>query len=80
LGTISGIKAVYPTKRLGLFGLMHADLHSPYVTIGKYSWDALVSGSGRDNFDCQVNEITRIQHNTGKTLKHWYWIKIRPKI
>jgi arginase len=46
LGTISGIKAVYPTKRLGVVWIdAHADLHSPYTSpSGKYSWDALVSG------------------------------------
>jgi arginase len=33
LGTISGIKAVYPTKRLGVVWIdAHADLHSPYTS------------------------------------------------
>lgn len=45
LGTISGIKAVYPHETLGVIWIdTHADLHSPYV--GKYSRNAIGGSSG----------------------------------
>jgi arginase len=58
LGTISGIKSVYPTKRLGVVWIdAHADLHSPYTSpSGKFMgcrcqrlWEKIIL--------IQVNEI-----------------------
>jgi arginase len=59
LGTISGIKSVYPTKRLGVVWIdAHADLHSPYTSpSGNIHGMPLSAALGEDNFDCQVNEI-----------------------
>jgi arginase len=83
LGTISGIKAVYPTKRLGVVWIdAHADLHSPYTSpSGNIHGMPLSAALGEDNFDCQVNEITP------DTAQHWEdlknigtpGIKIRPE-
>jgi arginase len=58
-GTISGIKSVYPTKRLGVVWIdAHADLHSPYTSpSGNIHGMPLSAALGEDNFDCQVNEI-----------------------
>ncbi|MFB0909698.1 MAG: arginase [Flavobacterium sp.] len=59
LGTISGIKSVYPTKSLGVVWIdAHADLHSPYTSpSGNIHGMPLSAALGEDNFDCQVNEI-----------------------
>ena len=67
LGTISGIKAVYPTKTLGVVWIdAHADLHSPYTSpSGNIHGMPLSAALGEDNLDCQINEITP------ETLKHW---------
>jgi arginase len=71
LGTISGIKAVYPTKRLGVVWIdAHADLHSPYTSpSGNIHGMPLSAALGEDNFDCQVNEITP------DTAQHWEDLK-----
>ena len=67
LGTISGIKAAYPEKTLGVIWIdAHADLHSPYTTpSGNIHGMPLAAALGIDNFDCQVNEIT------SSTQEHW---------
>ena len=57
LGTISGIKAVYPNKTLGVIWIdAHAYLHSPYTS---------PSALGEDNLDCKINDITP------ETAQHW---------
>jgi arginase len=71
LGTISGIKSVYPTKRLGVVWIdAHADLHSPYTSpSGNIHGMPLSAALGEDNFDCQVNEIS------ADTAQHWEDLK-----
>jgi arginase len=56
LGTISGIKSVYPTKRLGVVWIDACHIHSPYTSSGNIH-GMLSAALGEDNFDCQVNEI-----------------------
>ncbi|WP_367752284.1 arginase [Flavobacterium sp. WC2421] len=67
LGTISGIKAVYPKKTIGVIWIdAHADLHSPYTSpSGNIHGMPLSAALSDDNLDCQINEIS------SETKKHW---------
>lgn len=60
LGTMSGIKAQYPDKRLGAVWIdAHADLHSPFTTpSGNVHGMPLAAALSADNLDRQVNEVT----------------------
>lgn len=71
LGTISGIKAMYPDKRLGVVWIdAHADLHSPYTSpSGNIHGMPLAAALGEDNLDCQVNKIIP------ETKQHWEEMK-----
>jgi arginase len=59
LGTISGIKTVYPDKTLGVIWIdAHADLHSPYTSpSGNIHGMPLAAAIFDDNLDCQINEL-----------------------
>ncbi|WP_338407781.1 arginase [uncultured Flavobacterium sp.] len=59
LGTISGIKAVYPEQKLGVIWIdAHADLHSPYTSpSGNIHGMPLAAVISDDNLDCQINEL-----------------------
>lgn len=59
LGTISGIKAAYPDKNLGVFWIdAHADLHSPYTSpSGNIHGMPLAAALNEDNLPCKVNEL-----------------------
>tara|TARA_R110000868_G_scaffold292498_2_gene552975 strand:+ start:1688 stop:2650 length:963 start_codon:yes stop_codon:yes gene_type:complete len=67
LGTISGIKAVYPKKTVGVIWIdAHADLHSPNTSpSGNIHGMPLSAALSDDNLDCQINEISP------ETKKHW---------
>ncbi|MBC5838655.1 arginase [Flavobacterium muglaense] len=67
LGTISGIKAVYPRKTLGVIWIdAHADLHSPFTSpSGNIHGMPLSAALYDDNLDCQINEISP------ETKQHW---------
>jgi arginase len=67
LGTISGIKSVYPTKTLGVIWIdAHADLHSPYTSpSGNIHGMPLAAALAEDNSDCKINDITP------ETAQHW---------
>ncbi len=60
LGTISGIKAAYPNKRLGVIWIdAHADIHSPYTSpSGNIHGMPLAAAIANDNLECQVNDVT----------------------
>ncbi len=60
LGTISGIKAAYPSKRIGVVWIdAHADIHSPYTSpSGNVHGMPLAAALANDNLDCQVNEVS----------------------
>ena len=60
LGTISGIKAAFPSKRLGVVWIdAHADIHSPYTSpSGNVHGMPLAAAIADDNLDCQVNQVT----------------------
>lgn len=67
LGTISGIKSVYPNKTLGVIWIdAHADLHSPYTSpSGNIHGMPLSAALANDNLDCQINEVAP------ETKQHW---------
>lgn len=58
LGTISGIKAANPTKRLGVIWIdAHADLHSPFTSpSGNIHGMPLAAALWEDNKACKINE------------------------
>ncbi|WP_316817567.1 arginase [Pedobacter nyackensis] len=67
LGTISGIKTIYPDKTLGVVWIdAHADLHSPYTSpSGNIHGMPMAAALANDNLDCQVNKVE------GETLLFW---------
>ena len=72
LGTISGVKAAYPDKRLGVVWIdAHADLHSPFSTpSGNIHGMPLGAAIGDDNLDCQRNEVTPGTQAQWRALKN----------
>ena len=60
LGTISGVKAAAPDKRLGVVWIdAHADLHSPYTSpSGNIHGMPLGAAIADDNMDCRANEVS----------------------
>ncbi|MBW8687981.1 arginase [Chitinophaga rhizophila] len=71
IGTISGIKAAYPDKCLGVIWIdAHADLHSPYTTpSGNLHGMPLAACLGQDNLSCKINEISDY------TASYWEQLK-----
>lgn len=71
LGTLSGIKAAYPNKRIGAVWVdAHADLHSPYTSpSGNIHGMPLAAALSDDNLECQINEVT------GETNTYWEAMK-----
>ncbi len=70
-GTIMGIKAADPDKRLGVIWIdAHADLHTPFTTpSGNMHGMPLAMCIQTDNIDCQVNEPSQ------ETVDYWGKIK-----
>ncbi len=60
LGTISGIKAAYPSKVLGVVWIdAHADVHSPYTSpSGNIHGMPLAAALSYDNLHFKTNEVT----------------------
>jgi arginase len=71
LGTISGIKAAYPDKRLGVVWIdAHADIHSPYTSpSGNIHGMPLAAAMAMDNVHLQINEVSK------KTASLWEGMK-----
>ncbi|MGY6523051.1 MAG: arginase [Mongoliitalea sp.] len=71
-GTIMGIKAAHPEKRLGVIWIdAHADLHTPFTTpSGNMHGMPLAMCIQTDNLACQVNEPSE------DTLLFWNKIKV----
>ena len=67
LGTISGIKAANPHKKLGVIWIdAHADIHSPFTSpSGNIHGMPLAAAMGLDNLDCKINEPGEV------TNAHW---------
>jgi arginase len=70
-GTIMGIKAAHPEKRLGVIWIdAHADLHTPYTTpSGNMHGMPLAMTTQLDNLECKVNEVG------SETISYWEKIK-----
>ncbi len=70
-GTIMGIKAAHPEKRLGVIWIdAHADLHTPYTTpSGNMHGMPLAMAAQLDNLECKVNSPS------SETLSFWEKIK-----
>jgi len=70
-GTIMGIKAADPKKRLGVIWIdAHADLHTPYTTpSGNMHGMPLAMCLATDNLDSKVNDPT------AETIEYWEKIK-----
>lgn len=82
-GTIAGIKAAFPNKRLGVLWIdAHGDLHSPYTSpTGNMHGMPLATALAMDNTECQVNEVTSEEARLWGDLKNKYGIapKINPE-
>ena len=59
LGTISGVKAANPDKRIGVVWIdAHADIHSPYTSpSGNIHGMPLAAALSDDNLDFQINTV-----------------------
>jgi arginase len=59
LGSISGIKAAFPEKKLGVVWIdAHADIHSPYTSpTGNIHGMPLAAVLSLDNFPLQINKV-----------------------
>lgn len=79
-GTIAGIKATFPDKRLGVLWIdAHADIHTPFTTpTGNMHGMPLASALNIDNTACKVNDVCE------ETIALWNQLKnvgnIAPKI
>lgn len=79
-GTIAGIKAAFPNKRLGVLWIdAHADIHTPYTTpTGNMHGMPLATALNVDNIECKVNDVCE------ETVSLWNQLKnignIAPKI
>lgn len=71
LGTISGIKAADPSKRVGVVWIdAHADIHSPYTSpSGNIHGMPLAAAIANDNLDYQINKVS------AQTAKLWEQMK-----
>ena len=67
LGTISGIKAAFPDKEIGVVWIdAHADLHSPHTSpSGNIHGMPLAAAMGVDNMTCKLNDV-------GATTQKWW--------
>lgn len=71
-GTIAGVKAAYPDKRLGVIWIdAHADMHTPYTTpSGNLHGMPLATAMATDNLSSQVNEPSEDTVNLWERLKN----------
>jgi arginase len=71
LGTMSGIKAANPDKKIGVIWIdAHADIHSPYTSpSGNIHGMPLAAAIGLDNLACKVNDPNDV------TIGHWESMK-----
>ena len=80
IGTVTGIKLVFPDKQLGLIWIdAHADIHSPYTTpSGNLHGMCVAAFLDEDNLDCKVN------NPNAESIEYWNKLKslgnIKPKI
>lgn len=72
LGTISGIKAHAPLKRLGVIWIdAHADLHSPYTSpSGNVHGMPLAAALNEENINFRINEVPQGTYASWLSLKN----------
>ncbi len=72
LGTMSGIKAHFEDKRLGIVWIdAHADMHSPYTTpSGNVHGMPLAAALGADNKKNQINEVSDVTEREWEHMKN----------
>ncbi|MCO5260372.1 MAG: arginase [Crocinitomicaceae bacterium] len=70
-GTIAGIKAAFPDKRLGVIWVdAHGDLHSPYTTpSGNMHGMPLSTALNDNNTECQRNQLPKETSDLWEELK-----------
>jgi len=71
-GTIAGVKAANPDKRIGVIWIdAHADIHTPYTTpSGNMHGMPLATALGEDNLESQSNEPDEKVIELWETLKN----------
>lgn len=83
LGSISGIKAAFPEKQLGVVWIdAHADLHSPYTSpTGNVHGMPLGAALAKDNVENKINEVGPKTAKLWNTMKNMGvpGMKIRPE-
>ncbi len=72
LGSISGVKAAYPNKRVGVVWIdAHADIHSPFTSpSGNIHGMPLAAALADDNLDFQINEVSRETEDLWDRMKN----------
>ncbi|MVZ64393.1 arginase [Sphingobacterium sp. DK4209] len=74
IGTVAGIRAKFPNKKLGIIWIdAHADIHSPYTTpSGNMHGMPIAAILGIDNTSAKKNDIT--------PETHAYWEKLKAMV
>jgi len=72
-GTITGIKATYPDKKIGVIWIdAHGDLHTPYTTpSGNIHGMPLAIALNEDNLPCKKNELPQTTQELWNELKKY---------
>jgi len=72
LGSISGVKAKYDSREVGVIWIdAHADLHSPYTTpSGNVHGMPLAAALNEDNLKHQTNEVSEKTADTWEQIKN----------
>lgn len=72
LGSISGIKATYPDKKIGVVWIdAHADIHSPYTSpSGNIHGMPLAAALSLDNLSLKVNNISKETESWWEMMKN----------
>ena len=83
LGTISGIKAQCPNKRIGVVWIdAHADLHSPFTSpSGNVHGMPLAAAIGVDNLEYKINDVTPATERNWNAMKNigYEGVKVLPE-
>lgn len=71
-GTIAGVKAAFPDKRIGVVWIdAHGDLHSPYTSpTGNIHGMPLATALAEDNLPCKQKEISEKAKESWEKLKN----------
>jgi arginase len=72
LGSISGVKAAFPTKEVGVVWIdAHADIHSPYTSpSGNIHGMPISAALADDNLDHEINEVSRETEDLWERMKN----------